>query len=182
MSGVRQTALVLHGLAAVDREWMLSQVSKERVGQLRALLAELEEVGIPADAALLRGNTRANGVALPNALTTHIAVLASASAEQVHALMVEEPDGLIALVLATTAWPWKEKFLSLLDVQRARRVAELALTMAAGTLIKQALVADLARRLTMLPYGAARNEVSTGRLNWSGWYRRANLGWGLWRR
>lgn len=181
MSGVRQAALVLHGLAAVDREWMLSQLSKERVGHLRALLAELQEVGIPADAALLRGNTRAKGTAPPDALTTHIAVLASASAEQMHALMVEEPDSLIALVLATTAWPWKGKFLSLLDVQRARRVGELALTMAAGTLMKQALVADLARRLTALPFGSARTEVSTGRFNWSGWYRRTHLGWSLWR-
>ena len=49
MSSARQVALILHGLADADRAWLLGRLPPAQVGMLEPLLAELRELGIPAD-------------------------------------------------------------------------------------------------------------------------------------
>ncbi|MBV8636354.1 MAG: hypothetical protein JO002_17820, partial [Burkholderiaceae bacterium] len=48
----RQSALLLHGLNAADRHWILAQLAEDQRAQLNAFLAELEEIGMPPDRAL----------------------------------------------------------------------------------------------------------------------------------
>lgn len=50
--GLRRAALSLHGLAEQDRSWVLAALRPEQRAMLQPMLAELRELGIPADAAL----------------------------------------------------------------------------------------------------------------------------------
>ena len=66
-AGRRRAALTLHALAALDREWLLEQLpTAERVA-LRDLLAELQDLGIPADADVIHS---ALAEAAPDAAST----------------------------------------------------------------------------------------------------------------
>jgi hypothetical protein len=49
----RLAALTLHALAAADREWLLGRLMPAQASHLRALLAELVDLGIPPDPALI---------------------------------------------------------------------------------------------------------------------------------
>lgn len=53
-AGRRRAALTLHALAVPDREWLLAQLPTAHRTALRGLLDELHELGIPADAAVIR--------------------------------------------------------------------------------------------------------------------------------
>jgi hypothetical protein len=53
-AGRRRAALTLHALAAQDREWLLDQLPATDRTALNSLLAELQELGIPADADVIR--------------------------------------------------------------------------------------------------------------------------------
>ena len=76
-AGRRRAALTLHALAASDREWLLEQLPAEDRSTLRGLLAELRELGIPADAEVIRSALAeaAPKGAMPNA-QAHVQVLA----------------------------------------------------------------------------------------------------------
>jgi hypothetical protein len=182
MSGARQTALILHGLTTDDREWILSQLVEERVEELRGLLVELRELGIPADGTLIRNAVQRGATDAGAGASTDIAALARASAEQMRVLLVGEPDCLIALVFATSAWPWKERFLSLLEAERAQRIGDLALRLTTGTVTRQAIVADLAARLKTVPQESASIRMRSHLLDWTGIGRRLHQGWTIWRR
>ncbi|MTW06370.1 hypothetical protein, partial [Pseudoduganella ginsengisoli] len=53
MAAHRRSALLLHGLAGHDRDWVLAQLPPSDRAVLESHLAELRELGIPADPALL---------------------------------------------------------------------------------------------------------------------------------
>jgi hypothetical protein len=53
-AGRRRAALTLHALATPDREWLLEQLPAAERGALRGLLVELQDLGIPADADVIR--------------------------------------------------------------------------------------------------------------------------------
>jgi len=53
-AGQRRAALTLHALAAPDRDWLLQQLPATDRSALQGLLAELGELGIPADAGVIR--------------------------------------------------------------------------------------------------------------------------------
>lgn len=52
--GIKQAALVLHGLGPADRDWLLAQLPSHQHQALHEALAELQALGIPRDAALTR--------------------------------------------------------------------------------------------------------------------------------
>lgn len=94
-AGERHAALALHGMAAVDREWMLQQLGDERRAVLEGLLVELRELGVAAERQLLAAGSSgaASGEPAPRE------VLASLPGELLHRLLRDEPDALIADVL-----------------------------------------------------------------------------------
>jgi hypothetical protein len=173
MSGTRQAALLLHGLAARDREWMLAQLNDGQAGELRALLDELQALGIPADADLIGAASRAGQRAdMPDAPAQPGAVLATAAANRIHALLAAEPDRLVALAIASSAWPWKERVLSLLGEERSLRIRELAMLTNPGPQARRAVLRDLAERLATLPASAGASENPPEHSRWTRLRRR----------
>lgn len=53
-AGLRRAALTLHSLGQVDRDWLLQQLPGAMQQALCVLLAELNDLGIPPDAAVIR--------------------------------------------------------------------------------------------------------------------------------
>ncbi len=53
-AGLRRAALTLHALGPADREWLLRRLPAQSRQALGQLLAELSELGIPPDDAVIR--------------------------------------------------------------------------------------------------------------------------------
>lgn len=117
-AGVRQAALLLHGMAAVDRTWLLDQLPAEQQTVLSTLLAELAELGVPAESAFVRQ-------AVVECEPAPARTLNCLSAQQIAALaqwLHPEPPMLVAQLLAAGPWPWEADLLSALDAVKRRQV------------------------------------------------------------
>jgi len=93
-AGQRRAALTLHALAAPDREWLLAQLPTPQGAALRGLLLELRDLGIPADASVIR---TALAEAAPASPQPHAADLARVLARE-----AESFRGLLLSLLSAT--------------------------------------------------------------------------------
>jgi hypothetical protein len=116
MDGMRTAALALTALCEADRAWMLAQFSRAQQRALRRLLREVRALGLAPDAAALRELTE------PAPAAPREDRLRTASAPEVHALLREEPDWLIAALLRAGRFPWRKGLLEVLGAERRRRV------------------------------------------------------------
>ena len=152
----RQSALLLHGLSAEDRQWILAQLAEGQRARLSGYLAELEQLGMPADRslaeALLSGAAgRAENAAHRTGAhaaerATFGAALRAAPAEAVLAILAEQPAWLIALVLGIEPWPWREAIHVGVDASKRERIKQY-LGSQPPAMLAQSLVAQLEARL-----------------------------------
>ncbi|MBV8659141.1 MAG: hypothetical protein JO142_15075 [Burkholderiales bacterium] len=119
---LRQTALVLHALDASDRHWMLAQLNAEDRQQLDTHLAELAQLGIPQDGALVEQLlAQLDGAsARPGNAASR---LRAASVETMNRVFADEPSWLVSAVLRIEHWAWRDAFLERLDTSRRDRIA-----------------------------------------------------------
>jgi hypothetical protein len=150
MSAVRESALVLHGLGANDREWLLSRLPGERADELRCLVDELQTLGLPSDPELssraLQAPPPVAMVAAP-VISSSIQVIDAASAEQMRCLLDKEADSLLAIVASSSAWRWREKWLARIEPLRAQRVRRLMDEHSPTPALRQAVLHALAESL-----------------------------------
>ena len=117
-ASVRQAALLLHGMTATDRTWLLDQLPLDQQEVLSTLLVELAELGVPADPAFVR---EAVAECAPEAPRT----LERLSADQITALaewLRPEPPALVAHLLAAGPWTWEADLLNALEAAKRRQV------------------------------------------------------------
>lgn len=120
---VQRAALALHGLAGVDRDWVLQGLPAEQQRTLQPLLAELRELGIPHDATLLEELLREpEQGATPQAPPHPLDALDAAELEALARILEDEPPRLVAVLLATREWPWRQRLLAGLDPRRRAAV------------------------------------------------------------
>lgn len=136
MPGHRQSALLLHGLSAPDRRWVLEQLAAPDQLILNQHLNELKSLGIPADAAFSADRRP------PPAAAT----LETASADQMRRLLAEEPVWLVRHLLALADWPWRDDFLATLPASQRRRMTA-AHRAPLAPRAAQSLLAQLTQRL-----------------------------------
>ena len=132
--GARHAALLLHAMSPQDRSWMLESLPAAERADLVPLLAELEALGIEIDPTLIDDATSgASAVVMPEqdfaAIPSHPpsdeAMLRALDASHVRELVAclrTEPVGLIAEWLRLADWPWREDFLSALELGQRRRI------------------------------------------------------------
>jgi hypothetical protein len=152
---VRECALVLHGLSQSDREWMLSRMPGERADELRALIDELRTLGLPPDAELTARALHApqaawTPTAVSSAPTGAVQFIAAATVAQVQSVLHEEPDSVLAIVASSSAWRWRDRWLSRLEPLRAGRVRKLMLEQATTPALREAVLEAVAQRLRTL--------------------------------
>lgn len=115
MSGHQHSALLLHGLDESDQTWILAQLGEDDQRLLGEHLAELKDLGIPADAGLAQEAITAHRTKAPSD------PLRAATAAQMQAVLAEEPQWLVRQVLALEDWPWREAFLAQFPAHERRR-------------------------------------------------------------
>jgi hypothetical protein len=184
---IRRAALLLHAMAPVDRDWILTQLPASGRVRLEALLRELAELGIPHDPALLKQVASATGPAVEPAMDVPrdapggappFAAVVAADPARLAVVLRDEPIDLVAALLAAGDWPWRDAFMREIGPLRARQVAE---RLAArwrgcrpGSASEQALLAAVARRLREVPMDAVPqasvrklpDAPSVGRIAW----------------
>ena len=158
-SDTRRAALLLHALAAGDRESLLAELPELQRATLRGLLAELDMLGIPADRNLLEEviaapvaasaqgsrTTQDDSQPMPAPLR---ALRDAAIADLVEAVR-DEPAGLVAHLLSLADWTWREPLLGRLGAARRRQIEEClsARTAPPPPAVADALVTALTGRL-----------------------------------
>ncbi|MEN9864922.1 MAG: hypothetical protein RL748_512 [Pseudomonadota bacterium] len=125
MSGHRRTAVVLHGLQAQDRQWMLAELPGADQAIVRSHLAELEALGFqPGPDVLAAVQDLAASVAMTAdaAVVSDVSGLQHATLQQMQTLLQDEPAALVARLLALQNWPWQEALLAALPAPQRQRI------------------------------------------------------------
>jgi hypothetical protein len=141
-------ALRLRNLSPDDREWLLAQLAPE---DCRRVSEALREHRAQASSARSINPPRVEEGFSP------VARLTAAPAARVQALLAEQPDWAIALLLSTDSWPWAEEFLDELVPERLSALRALASELAPRVKpkVRQAVVHTIASRIqppaTVLP-------------------------------
>ena len=170
-AGARKAALVLHGLGAEDRRWVLSHLPPHQRESVKPLLNELAALGLPSDGGLVEELLGSHHTAAALSGQEPFA-LAQASAAGLAQVLGQEPPGVVATLLNMRDWPWRDEYLALQPAPRRRQVEE-ALERARGeqragkrgraTALEAALVHEIATRVAALPKaGPARRAGIAG--------------------
>ena len=127
----RQAALFLRSLGEIDRDWIVSALPTQQQIELRSLLRELQDLGIPEDKKLSASLiSLANEAIPPTCLNvTSSALQGLQQLKPVEVLVLakllnREPAGLVAKVLGLREWSWRAALLNQLDITQQRRVRE----------------------------------------------------------
>ena len=128
----------MHALDRADRLWLLAQLPAVERERLEFMLEELAALGIPADRGVLDEVVSAAPPeeAAPPAARVDTPHKPIDSSQQQSALsrldpavlvklLRKEPAGLIARLLASHAWPWRDAVLEQLGPARRREIEEL---------------------------------------------------------
>jgi hypothetical protein len=115
--GHERAARRLCGLSKDDRDWLLARLPD--VDRLR--INELIERGENGT----RVDPPQESPSEDSALTPELTVAAASAAEVAQALR-DEPDWLVALILAKRRWPWDRDYLNDLEPARLERLREVA--------------------------------------------------------
>lgn len=154
-AGARHAALLLHGMAPVDRAWVLDAMPADQRASLRSLLEELEALGIASDPDLIGDATSPmgpqNDPALQDAPLSDEERLFALQGERlagaIEALR-REPAGLLAHWLRVADWPWQEDLLRALEPAHRRRVeSALAIPASVPPAMRAELIAAVAATL-----------------------------------
>jgi hypothetical protein len=111
-AGVRRCALALHALHPHDREWMLGRLDGRAAQDVRGLLAELAELGLPQDRAIVE-----------QALARDAAAPACDPQAWASALS-REPVGLVALAVRELPGHQRDAVLQHMGITRERQVKQ----------------------------------------------------------
>lgn len=119
----------LRTIAPQDREWLLRSLSvEERHLVLNALMGE--NAGIVIDDAVdhVNGNGQDHSAALvsSNKHDPRLTALMHASADEVAAILRDESEWAIVVLLQFTAWPWANDFLGTLTSAKVHSLREAA--------------------------------------------------------
>jgi hypothetical protein len=122
----RHAALMLHAMELADQDWLLARLAPGAQERMRALLQELQALGIPADASLLRQVTAAAPVAATPGPTAaeRLDRLPIARMQALADLLHAEPPQLAARLLRQRAWSWRDSLVQQWDPDFRRRVEE----------------------------------------------------------
>lgn len=123
----RQAALLLRSLGDADQRWVLSALPTHQQVELRNLLQELQDLGIPQDRQMvssLLSNTTQVGSQLSSP-SKALLTLEQLQPREIRALALlfnSESAGLVAKVLDLQEWTWRDALLQQLNAGQQTRV------------------------------------------------------------
>ena len=145
--GYTKTAMVLQNLDATDRHWLLEQLQPEDRARVTAVLAQLTEAG-PIDdqrvAAAIASRESDRKVAQHAVVAdTDQRLLMRAKLEDIELMLADEPDWIVALLLAHSDWPWAPAFLEWQTAETVERLSTLSQQLSA--VVKLRVSAEIVR-------------------------------------
>jgi hypothetical protein len=146
-------------MGAEDRAWILERLPSLHAELLQGMIEELRELGIPADASLLRDASAAQPPPPPplvEAPRDPVLAIAEADLETLVLILKEEPPGLVARLLDLHPWPWEEALLARMHPDKLAQVQALRNPAGRGPERGQAL-----RALLLDGLGACLRERGT---------------------
>jgi hypothetical protein len=114
----RSAALLLHGMSEADRGWAWERLDDLQRQALAPLLRELNELGVPRDAGLLRDVVASTPATSANSPATARQRVAVADADRLADVLATEPAALVRRLLALGPWPWQDTVLTTLRMRR----------------------------------------------------------------
>ncbi|WCM91112.1 hypothetical protein M5C99_11780 [Acidovorax sp. NCPPB 2350] len=193
----RKAALLLHAMTPADRSWVLDRMPQHQQHELRALLAELHELGISPDPDAVRevlsATTAPERDAAPGSWTDPDFLMAI-DAGDVEALALawrSQPVRMVAHALRLRPWPWRHALLEQLPHLQRRRVGDVLESMSEtmpcadmDNALALALMGGMRRCCESARSGRqGRAQIETGTVGamqrWSRW---AGLPARLWRK
>jgi hypothetical protein len=148
----QRAALTLHALAAADRDWLLHALPAERQPALRAMLTQLQAIGIPADRGFVDAVVQRRSSVSPCAPASSAAEVA-----RTLALLDGEPPRVLAALLGAQASQFHEQARATLPAERLARARECG---PAGPALQAAVCQEVARCL--------RASAAAPRSRWQG--------------
>lgn len=124
--GYKRAALSVHGLAEADRQWLLSRLPAAEGEALQHLIGELSSPRMRRLAGwrqVLAGGLRANKPETKQSIKNAEGTIEAASAQEVRDLLEQEPDWVIAVILAHRTWPWTIGYLASIEQHRRLSIA-----------------------------------------------------------
>jgi hypothetical protein len=162
MTHLREAALALHALEPDDRAWLIERLTPAEQRAVAPLLAELAELGIPADARLVDEALRHSARSATRSAQQRIAALQATQAAQ---LLHDEPAPFVAGLLGLAEWPWTREYIAGLDASAQRRLQDaMHDAPAAAAPLRAWLIEALAARIG----GDAIGAEDPVRLAWTG--------------
>ena len=162
----RKIALRLNELHRTDRDWMLGQLPEDARARVAPLLRELSALGadeLPAstfDELVASAGRGPKPASKPAVETPDVSSgIAHADHASMHALLADEPDWVIALVVNHSEWPWLDDFIEALPPERVGELHVTAreLDAVVKPRVKDAILHALGGRL---PDAATREQPS----------------------
>ncbi|MFZ6876353.1 hypothetical protein ACO0LF_30215 [Undibacterium sp. Di27W] len=131
---IRRSALMLHSMHTLDRQWILSKLDDKEASILNTLLEELQRLGLPVDQNLLSSIDSTEGQISAKVApqirpldldwSGQIAYINAADYRDLFAILSEESPGLLAFLLSIHPWTWQKELLACFDVSMIRRIQE----------------------------------------------------------
>jgi len=125
----------LRSLGVRDREWVLCQLSIEERQQVLAVLTAndantgIPESGVAPEDDRDRGMLPAGVSANQSTITPELIAIENAKPGELAALLAEQTDWTVVVLLAAKDWSWTESLLGMLPPARLRALRELSNTL-----------------------------------------------------
>jgi len=116
-SGYERAARRLSGIAEDDRDWLLARLPEADRLRINELIERDESGG--------QLNSPRESSSEGSASTPELTVAAASAAEVARALR-DEPDWLVALILAKRRWPWDADYLNDFEPARVEKLRDIA--------------------------------------------------------
>lgn len=121
MDDYRQVALCLHGLADPDRSWLLENLTHDHASKLLVMLQELEKLGIPREPHWPDFNADNNDLS-DSVHGTTVEFLNNTEADLVFALLIDEPNFIVAILLQHKKWTWANEVMNVFGEIRCNSI------------------------------------------------------------
>lgn len=122
----------LRSLGVRDREWVLCQLSIEERQQVLVMLSAndantgIPESGVAPEGDRDRGMLPAGVSANQSTITPELIAIENAKPDELAALLAEQTDWTVVVLLAAKDWSWTESLLGMLPPARLRALRELS--------------------------------------------------------
>jgi hypothetical protein len=124
--GYKRAALSIYGLADADRQWLLSRLPAAEGEALQNLIGEISSRGLQRISGwrqLIAGGLRANKSGTTQSAAHGEGAIEAASAQEIRDALEQEPDWVIAVIMAHRTWPWTAEYLTAIEQHRRLSIA-----------------------------------------------------------